>query len=152
MANLQKLQSKTQKKSDAENMGLDNLAPELRILVLAETWDGLSRDRRRRLLRVKPSFAILPLERCLCPLHTEALSCLIRTRTISELILAMWNRKQDNGGKCMAMRTRFSISLPGQWWELILHRYKKENMSSMQKCIVKIPKWNNGRRRWSWWS
>ena len=92
--------SKTQKKSDAENMGLDNLAPELRILVLAETWDGLSRDRRRRLLRVKPSFAILPLERCLCPLHTEALSCLIRTRTISELIPG------------------YVESKTGQWWKM----------------------------------
>ena len=55
--------TKLQRRNTAEELGLDNLAPELRVLVLAETWDGLSKDRRRRLLRVKPSFAILPLER-----------------------------------------------------------------------------------------
>ena len=92
--------TKLQRRNTAEELGLDNLAPELRVLVLAETWDGLSKDRRRRLLRVKPSFAILPLERCLCPLHIEALSCLIRTRTVSELIPG------------------YVESKTGQWWKM----------------------------------
>ena len=80
--------------------GLDGLAPELRILVLTETWDRLSGGRKRRLLRVKPSFVITPLERCLCSTHKEAVSCLVRTRSVSELLPG------------------YVESRTGQWWRM----------------------------------
>ena len=81
--------------------GLDALAPELRVLVLTEAWDRLESSRKKRLLRVKPSFVINPLERCLCSMHLEALSCLVRTRTVSELLPG------------------YVESRTGQWWKVL---------------------------------